>query len=87
MAFIAIHSTRLGPAFGGIRRWEYATTEAAVTDALDLAQAMARASTVVDARVVAVPIPIAEAAVDVDKIDDLELVRRILAERSHSANR
>lgn len=48
---------------------------------LDLPGAMARASKVIGARVAAVPLPIAEAAVDVDKIEDLELVRSILAAR------
>jgi GTP:adenosylcobinamide-phosphate guanylyltransferase len=53
---------------------------------LDLNAAMARASTVVGARIAAVPIPIAEAAVDVDKVEDLALVRRILDEgRAKSA--
>jgi len=47
---------------------------------LDLAAAIARASQVVGAKVIAIPLAIAEAAVDVDKIEDLELVRRILAE-------
>ena len=47
---------------------------------LDLDTAMARASKVVGARIAAVPIPIAEAAVDVDKVEDLTLVRRILYE-------
>ena len=42
---------------------------------------MARASKVIGPRVAAVPLPIAEAAVDVDKIEDLELVRSILAAR------
>ena len=48
---------------------------------LDLRAALVRASRVVGARVSAIPLDIAEAAVDVDKIEDLELVRRILAER------
>lgn len=48
---------------------------------LDLARAMARASRVIGATVAAVPLAIAEAAVDVDKIEDLELVRAILAGR------
>jgi len=47
---------------------------------LDLSAALARASRVVGAKVVAIPLEIAEAAVDVDKIEDLELVRRILAD-------
>ena len=37
---IAIHSTRLGPAVGGTRFWDYATEEEAVTDALRLARGM-----------------------------------------------
>lgn len=48
---------------------------------LDLDAALIRASGVIGARVRAVQLSIAEAAVDVDKIEDLELVRRILAER------
>ena len=40
LAFVAIHSTRLGPAFGGIRRWAYETPEDGLRDALDLARAM-----------------------------------------------
>jgi GTP:adenosylcobinamide-phosphate guanylyltransferase len=48
---------------------------------LDLKAALVRASRVVGARVSAIPLDIAEAAVDVDKIEDLELVRRILADR------
>jgi leucine dehydrogenase len=40
LAFLAIHSTRLGPAFGGIRRWTYRNPAAALTDALRLAEAM-----------------------------------------------
>jgi len=37
---LALHSTRLGPAFGGIRRWSYADLSAAARDALRLARAM-----------------------------------------------
>ena len=37
---IAIHDTTLGPALGGTRFWHYASTEAAVTDALRLARGM-----------------------------------------------
>ncbi len=47
---------------------------------LDLEAAMARASRAIGARVTAVEMPMAEAAVDVDKMDDLELVNRILAD-------
>lgn len=39
---IAIDSTALGPAFGGIRRWRYPTVAAAVADVLELARAMSR---------------------------------------------
>ena len=39
-AFIAIHSTRNGPGFGGIRRMNYASEDAAVSDALRLSHHM-----------------------------------------------
>ena len=39
-AIIAIHSTALGPAAGGCRRWQYATDAHAVTDALRLSRGM-----------------------------------------------
>ena len=39
-AVVAVHSTRLGPAHGGIRRWAYADTEEAICDAVALARAM-----------------------------------------------
>ena len=39
-AIIAIHSTALGPAAGGARQWAYADSDAALHDALRLAQAM-----------------------------------------------
>src|SRR3989338_293405 len=39
-AFIAIHSTRLGPALGGIRMHAYRNEEEAVRDAIRLAKAM-----------------------------------------------
>lgn len=38
--FIAIHSTRLGPAAGGVRIWTYANEAAALTDALRLSRGM-----------------------------------------------
>ncbi len=47
---------------------------------LDLDAALARASRAIGARVEAVRLPFAEAAVDVDKPSDLELVSRLLAE-------
>ena len=37
---IAIHSTRLGPALGGTRFWNYASDEEAITDALRLSRGM-----------------------------------------------
>ncbi len=39
-AIIAIHSTALGPAFGGCRMWPYADDGAALSDALRLSRAM-----------------------------------------------
>ena len=43
---IAIHDTTLGPALGGTRFWNYASTEAAITDALRLARGMTYKSAV-----------------------------------------
>jgi leucine dehydrogenase len=37
---IAVHSTRLGPALGGTRFWQYATDEEAIIDALRLSRGM-----------------------------------------------
>jgi leucine dehydrogenase len=37
---LAVHSTKLGPALGGTRFWEYATDEEAITDALRLSRGM-----------------------------------------------
>ena len=39
-AIIAIHSTRLGPASGGVRMWAYRSEDEAMTDALRLSRAM-----------------------------------------------
>jgi leucine dehydrogenase len=39
-AIIAIHSTALGPAAGGVRFWHYPSTGAAITDALRLSRGM-----------------------------------------------
>lgn len=39
-AIIAIHSTSLGPAAGGVRFWHYASNERAMTDALRLSRGM-----------------------------------------------
>ena len=38
--FLALHSTRLGPAMGGIRLWPYERPDLALADALRLSQAM-----------------------------------------------
>jgi len=38
--FIAIHSTKLGPAIGGTRFWHYENDEAAIKDLLRLARGM-----------------------------------------------
>jgi leucine dehydrogenase len=38
--FVAIHSTKLGPAVGGTRFWRYASDEAAIEDLLRLARGM-----------------------------------------------
>ena len=39
-AIVAVHSTKLGPAHGGIRRWAYADRDAAMADVVALARAM-----------------------------------------------
>ncbi|MAW99157.1 MAG: amino acid dehydrogenase [Sphingomonas sp.] len=39
-AVIAVHSTHLGPAAGGVRFWHYADPRAAITDALRLSRGM-----------------------------------------------
>jgi GTP:adenosylcobinamide-phosphate guanylyltransferase len=52
---------------------------------LDLDAALARVSRAIGARVAAVRLPVAEAAVDVDKPSDLELVRRLLGNADQSA--
>ena len=39
-AIIAVHSTALGPAAGGCRRWAYASDDAALTDVLRLSRGM-----------------------------------------------
>ena len=48
---------------------------------LDLDAALERASRSIGARIRAVPLPFPEAAIDVDRVTDLALVERILAER------
>ena len=39
-AIIAVHSTKLGPAVGGCRMWDYASDEDAITDVLRLSKGM-----------------------------------------------
>ena len=39
-AFLAIHDSSLGPAFGGVRRWSYREEEHALRDCMRLARAM-----------------------------------------------
>jgi hypothetical protein len=51
---------------------------------LTLAGALERASQVIGARVRSIELPFAEAAVDVDKLADYELVKRILADRART---
>ncbi len=54
---------------------------------LTLEEAFVRVSGVLGIRVEAIPLPQPEAAVDVDKLDDLLLVRKILAERRAGTGR
>jgi len=69
------HPWRIARAFG------IGTLLLFATRRLDLDAALLRASKLIGARVRPIRLKIAEAAVDVDKIEDLELVREILAER------
>jgi leucine dehydrogenase len=47
-AIIAVHSTGLGPAGGGCRMWNYATSEQALTDALRLSEGMSYKNAMAD---------------------------------------
>lgn len=47
-AFIAVHSTTLGPALGGMRMWPYKTEQEALTDVLRLSRGMTYKSAVAD---------------------------------------
>lgn len=47
-AIIALHSTRLGPAFGGCRLWPYASPAAALSDVLRLSRGMTHKSAICD---------------------------------------
>jgi GTP:adenosylcobinamide-phosphate guanylyltransferase len=51
---------------------------------LSLEQALERASRVIGCRIRAVPLPFAEAAIDVDRPSDLDLVSKILAARGET---
>ncbi|WP_088560215.1 nucleotidyltransferase family protein [Arboricoccus pini] len=55
-----------------------------LTGRLSLDAAFGRASSVVGARLAPVSLPVAEAAIDVDKLEDLLLVEKILRERAHA---
>jgi leucine dehydrogenase len=46
LGIIAIHDTTLGPALGGTRFWQYASTDEAITDALRLSRGMTYKSAV-----------------------------------------
>lgn len=47
-AVIAIHSTKLGPAAGGVRFWHYADHDRAITDALRLSRGMSYKNAMAD---------------------------------------
>ena len=47
-SIIAIHSTARGPAAGGCRMWDYASSDAAVTDALRLSRGMSYKNAMAD---------------------------------------
>jgi len=47
-AIIAIHSTALGPAAGGCRLWDYASSDSALTDALRLSRGMSYKNALAD---------------------------------------
>lgn len=47
-AVIAVHSTALGPAAGGVRLWRYADSAAAITDALRLSRGMSYKNAMAD---------------------------------------
>ena len=46
--FVAIHSTKLGPAFGGCRMWSYDNEKAALRDALRLSRGMSYKNALAD---------------------------------------
>jgi GTP:adenosylcobinamide-phosphate guanylyltransferase len=71
---------RLASAFGPI------TLLLFVLRRLSLEEALERASRVIGCRIRAMPLPFAEAAIDVDRPSDLELVSEILAARGETAS-
>ncbi len=71
---------RLASAFGPMTLLLFALRR------LSLEQALERASGVIGCRIRAVPLPFAEAAIDVDRPSDLDLVSEILAARGESAS-
>jgi GTP:adenosylcobinamide-phosphate guanylyltransferase len=71
---------RLASAFGPM------TTLLFVLRLLSLEEALERASRAIGCQIRAVALPFAEAAIDVDRPSDLELVSEILAARGESAN-
>jgi len=70
---------RLAAAFGPTLLLLYAIRR------LDLAGAFERVSRVIGAKIQAVALPFPEAAIDVDRVSDLELAEKILAGRTASA--
>jgi hypothetical protein len=57
-----------------------------VSRLLNLDEALERASRAIGCQIRAVPLPFAEAAIDVDRPSDLDLVSEILAARGESAS-
>jgi hypothetical protein len=57
-----------------------------VSRLLSLEEALERASRAIGCRIRAVSLPFAEAAIDVDRPSDLDLVSEILAARGESAS-
>jgi GTP:adenosylcobinamide-phosphate guanylyltransferase len=71
---------RLASAFGPMTLLLFALRR------LSLEEALERASRAIGCRIRAVPLPFAEAAIDVDRPSDLELVSEILATRGETAS-
>ena len=71
---------RLASAFGPMTLLLFATRR------LSLEEALERASRVIGCRIRAVPLPFAEAAIDVDRPSDLDLVSEILSARGETAS-